>query len=129
QRRFTLVVILAFAATALLLAAIGIFGVLSYVVKLRGQEFGIRAALGASPGRILGTVIRQGAMVVGLGILFGLAGSVALSRVLGSLVFQVSPLDPVALLGAALLLIVSGTLASWLPARRAAEADPRRSLE
>ena len=129
QRRFTLVVILAFAATALLLAAIGIFGVLSYVVKLRGQEFGIRAALGASPGRILGAVIRQGAMVVGLGIGFGLVGSVALSRVLGSLVFQVSPLDPVALLGAALLLILSGTLASWLPARRAAEADPRRSLE
>ena len=129
QRKFTLLLLVAFAGTALVLAALGIFGVLSYVVRLRGPEFGIRIALGASPGVILSAVLRQGAVVIGVGIGIGVIGAAALSRVVSSLVFHVSPLDPRALLGAALVLAVCGATAAWLPARRAAALDPRSALQ
>ncbi len=129
QRRFTLLLLVAFAGTALVLAALGIFGVLSYVVRLRGAEFGIRIALGASPAAILAAVMRQGAIVIGVGIGIGVVGAVTFSRVVTSLVFHVSPLDPRALLGAALVLAIFGGAAAWLPARRAAALDPRSALE
>jgi len=129
QRRFTLLLLVAFAGTALVLAALGIFGVLSYVVRLRGPEFGIRIALGASPAAILAAVMRQGAIVIGVGIGIGVIGAVAFSRVVTSLVFHVSPLDPRALLGAGLVLAAFGGAAAWLPARRAAALDPRSALQ
>jgi len=129
QRKFTLILLLAFAATALLLAALGIFGTFSYVVRLRGQEFGIRIALGASPGSVLRAVLRQGAGVVAAGIVLGLAGAAAVSRVLASMVFRVGALDPRALLGATVVMAVCGGIAAWLPARRAAAADPRSALQ
>jgi len=128
QRRFTLVLLLAFAGTALVLAVLGIGGVLAYVVRLREQEFGIRMALGASPAEVLRTVLRHGAAVVGTGIVIGLAGAVALSRVLSSMVFHVSPLDPRALAGAGLVLAVLGGAVALLPARRAARVDPAEAL-
>ena len=129
QRKFTLVLLVTFAATALILAVLGIVGVLSYVVRLRSQEFGIRMALGASTVEVLRTVLRYGAMVIGAGIAIGLLGAAALSRVLASMVFHVSPLDPRALLAAGLLMAVCGGAAAWLPARRAASVDPRSVLE
>jgi putative ABC transport system permease protein len=129
QRKFTLLILLTFAGTALVLAALGIFGTLSYVVRLRGPEFGIQLALGASPRTILGGVLRQGAVVTGAGILLGLAAAAALSRVLASMVFHVRPLDPPALVAAALVLGLCGGVAAYLPARRAALADPKTALE
>jgi putative ABC transport system permease protein len=129
QRKFTLLILLAFAATALALAALGIFGTLSYVVRLRGPEFGIRLALGASPRSILRAVLRQGMAVTGVGVLVGLAGAAAVSRVLMSMVFHVGPLDPTALVAAGLLLGLCGGIAAYLPARRAAAADPKEALE
>ena len=129
QRKFTLVLLLVFAATALILAVLGIVGVLSYIVRLRSQEFGIRMALGASSAEVLRTVLRQGALIIGTGILVGLLGAAALSHVLASMVFHVSPLDPRALIAAALTLAVCGGGAAWLPARRAAGVDPRSALE
>ena len=128
QRKFTLVTLLAFAGTALVLAALGVFGVLAYAVRLRSREFGIRLALGASPATVIGGVLRQGAAVVGLGIGVGSVGAVALSRVVASMVFHVSPLDPRVLAAAALLLGTFGAGAAYLPARRAAAADPRSAL-
>jgi putative ABC transport system permease protein len=129
QRKFTLLILLTFAGTALVLAALGIFGTLSYVVRLRGPEFGIQLALGASPGALLGGVLKQGALVTGAGILLGLVGAAALSRGLASMVFHVRPLDPAALLAAALVLALCGGVAAYLPARRAAAADPKSALE
>jgi len=128
QRRFTLVLLAVFAGTALVLAVLGIGGVLAYVVRLREQEFGIRMALGASPAEVLRTVLRHGAAVVGAGIVLGLIGAVALSRVLTSMVFHVSPLDPRALAGAGLVLAVFGGGIALLPARRAARVDPAAAL-
>jgi predicted permease len=94
QRQFTLVILLAFAGTALGLAALGVFGVLAYAVRLRNREFGIRLALGASPGTVITGVLRQGGLVVTAGIGVGLVGSVLASKAVGALVFHGSPLDP-----------------------------------
>ncbi len=129
EREFTLTLLLAFAGTALALAVLGIFGVFSYVVRLRAPEFGIRIALGATPGTVLGGVLRQGAWVIGTGLALGLLGAAATSRVLASMVFHVSPLDPRALLIAGLVLAASGGIAAYLPARRASMMDPRGALD
>ncbi|HKI95171.1 MAG TPA: ABC transporter permease [Gemmatimonadales bacterium] len=129
ERKFTMILLLAFAGTALVLAVLGIFGVFSYVVRLRGAEFGIRIALGATPRAVLGPVMRQGAAVIGTGLVLGLLGAAATSRVLASMVFHVSPLDPRALVLAGLVLAAGGGGAAYLPARRAARADPRSTLE
>ena len=128
QRKFTLVTLLAFAGTALGLAALGVFGVLAYAVRLRNREFGIRLALGASPATVIGGVLRQGGLVVVWGIGVGLVGSVLASKAVGALVFHVSPLDPRVLTGAAVTLVLFGIGAAYLPARRAAASDPRSVL-
>jgi putative ABC transport system permease protein len=128
QRKFTLVTLLAFAGTALGLAALGVFGVLAYAVRLRNREFGIRLALGASPGTVISGVLRQGGLVVAWGIGVGLVGSVLVSKAVGALVFHVSPLDPRVLAVAAVTLALFGTGAAYLPARRAAASDPRSVL-
>jgi predicted permease len=128
QRQFTLVTLLAFAGAALGLAALGVFGVLAYAVRLRGREFGIRLALGASPTSIVRGVLGQGVVVIGAGVGLGLVGAVALSRVVAAMVFHISPLDPRVLGAAAVVLGVFGGVAAYLPARRAAGADPRTVL-
>ena len=128
QRKFTLVTLLAFAGTALALAGLGVFGVLSYAVRLRSTEFGIRLALGATPWSIVTGVLRQGGVVIAMGLGLGLGGAVLGSQVLASMVFHVSPLDPRVLMAAAVTLAVLGTGAAWIPARRAAAADPRTVL-
>ena len=125
---FTLVLLGIASAVALLLGAVGIYGVISYVVSLRTREIAIRLALGAQPGDVRRMVSRQAAAVAAVGVVAGLVGALGLMRVLRSLLFGVSPTDPFALAGAALLLVAVSAAASWLPARRAAALDPAQAL-
>jgi putative ABC transport system permease protein len=128
ERRFALIVFEAFALVALVLAATGIYGVLSGSVTERMREIGVRSALGASRGNILALVVRQGMTLTGLGIAIGLGGAVAASHAIVTLLFGVSRLDPLTYLGViALLLGVSG-IACWVPAWRAARVDPSITL-
>jgi putative ABC transport system permease protein len=128
EPRFYMVLLGAFAAMALFLAALGIFGVLSYAVVQRSREIGIRVALGAHPHDVLGMVLGQAARLAAFGVLAGLAGAVALSRAMASLLFQLSPTDPATLGSMAALLAVVALVASYLPARRATRVDPLVAL-
>ena len=117
-----------FAGAATLLAVIGLYGVISYSVLQRTKEIGIRRALGAPANRIVGLVAMQ---VIGLalaGLVLGVAGAFALTRLIGDLLFQVSPTDPVTFFGIAVLFVLVALAASWIPARRAAAVDPMASL-
>ena len=122
--RLQMVVLGTFAAIAALLAAIGIYGVMSYAVTQRAREIGIRLALGAARGQVLGMVLRQGYAMVGVGLVIGLVVAVPMTGVLRSLLFEVSPTDPTVFGAIVALLAASGWLASYLPARRAARFDP-----
>jgi predicted permease len=124
EPRFYTVLLAAFAGTALFLAALGLFGVLSYLVLQRSREIGIRIALGAVPSDLLRGALRQALALSTAGVALGLAGALALSRSLGGLLFQLSPTDPATLGGVAFLLIAVALVASYLPARRAARVDP-----
>jgi predicted permease len=117
-----------FAILALALAAVGIYGVLAYSVERRTQEIGIRVALGATPGRVLGLVIAQGSRLTGVGIVLGLVGAFALTRVLRSMLFGVSPSDTVTFASAALVLSTVALVATVMPAWRAARIDPIAAL-
>jgi putative ABC transport system permease protein len=128
ERRFALVLFETFALVALLLAAIGLYGVLSGGVAERKREIGIRAALGASRGNILALVVRQGMTLVGLGVVIGLAGAAAASQAIATLLFGVSQLDPVTYLAVIALLVGVSVTACWLPAWRAAQVDPSITL-
>jgi putative ABC transport system permease protein len=128
NRHFALVLFEAFGVVALLLAAVGIFGVLSGGVTERMREIGVRSALGASSADILGLVVRQGMTLTGLGVVIGLAGSALASRALITLLFGVSRLDPVTYFGVVGLLLVVALIASWAPAWRAAGVDPAITL-
>ncbi|MFL5580800.1 MAG: ABC transporter permease [Gemmatimonadaceae bacterium] len=118
-----------FALVALALAAIGVFGVMSFMVAQRRREIGIRLALGARRGQIAGMVVRQGLGLTALALALGLAGAVAAGRALASQLYGVGPRDPLALGGVTALLALVSLLACWLPARRAARVDPRASLQ
>jgi ABC-type antimicrobial peptide transport system permease subunit len=124
DRRFMLAILGLFAAVALLLAAVGIYGVVSYSVERRTREMGIRVALGAEPSGVLGLVVRESMRVVLVGIGVGIAGALALSRLMRGLLYQVSPVDPPTFWVVALLLGGIALLASYLPARRASRVDP-----
>jgi hypothetical protein len=113
-----------FALTGVLLAGIGVYGVLAYLVQGRTAEFGVRLALGASPRQLFGLVIRQGSTLVGMGLLLGTIGALALSRLLTSLLTDVSPRDPGTFLIAAFVFVVVAIAAVWPPARRATRVDP-----
>ena len=127
-RRFNLVMLGAFAGIALLLAAVGIYGVLSYTVRQRTREIGVRMALGASRGSILGLVLSQGMTLVAVGLLLGLAGALALTRLMTSILFDIAPTDPATFLIAPPFLAGVALLACWLPALRAARVDPMEAL-
>ncbi len=128
QRHFALVLFEAFAFVALLLAATGIYGVLSGNVTERTREIGVRAALGASPSNILALVLQQGMVLAGVGVAIGLLGAAGASRALITLLFGVSPLDPVTYAGVIALLLGVAGFACAIPARRAASIDPAITL-
>jgi ABC-type antimicrobial peptide transport system permease subunit len=117
-----------FGGLALLLAAIGLYGVLAYGVARRTREFGIRIAVGAGPGAIVTQVMREAGSVVGAGIAGGLLSAWILGRVVASLLYGVDAGDPVSAGIAVAVLIASGGLAAWLPARRASRVDPIQAL-
>src|SRR4051812_6046648 len=123
-RRVSMQLFSVFAMAALVLAAIGIYGVMAYTVTQRTQEIGIRMALGAQRSDVLGLVVRQGMTLAAIGVVAGLAGAFALTRVMASLLFNVQPNDPATYLAISFLLIAVAFLACYLPARRAAKLDP-----
>jgi predicted permease len=128
MRRITLILLASFSALAVVLAAIGIYGVVSYLVALRTHEIGIRMALGAEPASVLRLVVGQGARLAGMGVALGLAGALALAGMLRSLLYGISASDPATIAGAAALIVAVALLATYLPARRATKIDPTVAL-
>jgi putative ABC transport system permease protein len=127
-RRFNLMLVGVFAATALLLAVAGIYGVMAYSVARRTHEIGVRMALGAGAPDVLRLVLGHGMLTTVIGLTIGIAGSFLLTRAMQSLLFGVSATDPVTLAGVALLLGAAALLASYVPARRATKVDPMVAL-
>ncbi|HEY2384398.1 MAG TPA: ABC transporter permease [Terriglobia bacterium] len=128
ERRFALILFEAFALATLVLAAAGIYGVLTGIVAERTREFGVRTALGASRGNIVGLVVRQGSLLTGCGVLVGLLGAVVASSAIAAMLFGVSRLDPATYAGAIVILSCVSVLACLVPAWRAVRIDPASTL-
>ena len=128
ERRFTMLLLATFAAVAVLLAAIGVYGVLAYLVSQRTQEIGVRLAIGATPADVARLFVREGAGLTLIGVLCGLAGAVAATRALSTLLFGVTTTDPLTFAAVAGVLALVALLASYVPARRAARVDPMAAL-
>ncbi len=125
---FTMLVLAIASSLALILGAVGLYGVLSYVVAQRTREIGVRLALGAEPGQVRRMVVTQGAKVVGAGVAVGLAVAFVSAKVLESLLFQVAPADAATYAAMSASMLAVGLLASYMPARRASNVDPIESL-
>ncbi|HLX42204.1 MAG TPA: FtsX-like permease family protein, partial [Bryobacteraceae bacterium] len=121
---FTLVMLAIAGGMALLIGVVGIYGVISYSVSQRTREIGIRIALGAPREELTGMFIRQGAILAGIGTVFGLAAAAALTRLMSSLLFEVTPFDPTTYASVSVVLIGAAVLASYIPALRATLVDP-----
>jgi putative ABC transport system permease protein len=128
MRQFSMTLLSIFAGLALVLAAVGVYGVISYSVAQRAHEIGVRVALGAARGDVMRLVLGQGLRLTGLGIGAGLLGALALTRFLASYLYHVQPTDPIALAATAVLLGMVALLASYIPARRASTVDPLKTL-
>jgi putative ABC transport system permease protein len=126
--RALLAVLSAFASIALALAGVGIFGVMSHLARTRTQEIGIRLALGASSREILGLILGEAVGLAGLGSVLGILAAAALGRSVSALLYRVSPLDPTTLAAGVTVLIAVASLATYIPARRAATVDAVRAL-
>ena len=128
QQRLTMLLVSSFAILALLLAIVGIFGLVAYSVSVRTQELGIRRALGAQRRDILGLVLGQAFTLAFLGVGLGLVATFALTRLMKDFLFQISATDPATLVGIALLFFIVALLASFIPAERATRVDPMTAL-
>ena len=128
SRNTQLTLVGAFAALALLLASVGLYGVLSYTIAQRTAEIGLRMALGAQTGNVVAGVLRGALRLASIGVVLGVAGAFGVTRFLGSFLFGVSPMDPTTLAGVAFVLVTVTIVASWLPALRAARVDPMAAL-
>jgi putative ABC transport system permease protein len=127
-RRFAMVLLAIFAAVALVLAAVGIYGVMSFDVARRSQEIGVRMALGAQAGTVLRLVLRQGLVLAGIGVVLGVLGSLALTGLIRSQLYEMSAVDPVTFGLVVALLLGVAALASLVPARRATRVDPLNAM-
>lgn len=128
QRRFNTILMTSFAAIALLLATIGLYGVISYSVAQRSQEIGIRMALGAQPGNVLRMILWSGLKLALAGVTFGLLISLAITRMLASMLYGVGATDPFTLITGSIFLTLVALLACYIPARRATKIDPMIAL-
>jgi putative ABC transport system permease protein len=128
RRRFAMLALGLFALAAMLLAAVGVYGVMSYTVAQRTREIGIRVALGAKSGDVLKLVVGQGMALAGVGVGAGLAVALLVTRVMTGLLFNISAIDPVTFVGIGLLLTGVALLACYVPARRAVKVDPMIAL-
>jgi putative ABC transport system permease protein len=126
--RFNLIVLAIFAAVALCLAAIGIYGVISYNVSRRTHEIGLRKALGADRERIVGQIVRQGFRPALAGLVLGLVGVAALTRLMAGMLYGVRPTDPVTLVAVTVAFAIIASVACWIPARRAAALEPTAAM-
>ncbi len=124
SRRFAVALLVVFTVLALALAAVGIYGVISYSVSRRVHEIGVRMALGADGGCVARMVVGQALLLAGIGVAAGVGGGLALTRLMRTLLFRVSATDPVTFVGAAAFLLAVAATAGYLPARRAARVDP-----
>lgn len=127
-QRFDLVLLALFAALALSLAAVGIYGVLAFSVSRRTHEIGLRLALGAHPSDILRLILAQGMKLVFVGVVIGTAGGVALTRLMAGVLYAVTPTDPLTYTAVILLLVLCAIVACYVPARRAMRVDPITAL-
>jgi ABC-type antimicrobial peptide transport system permease subunit len=127
-RRFNLILVGFFGIVALMLATTGVFGVMAYSVSRRTKEFGVRVALGATAGGVLRMVLGQGLRTILTGVCIGIAGALALTRTISSMLFGVTPTDPATFVGVTALLIAAALAACYLPARRATKVDPTEAL-
>jgi ABC-type antimicrobial peptide transport system permease subunit len=125
---FTAVMLFIAAGTALLLGIVGIYGVISYAATQRTREIGIRAALGAQHAELKRMFVRDGLVLAGIGVACGLAGAIPLTRLMTSLLFGISPLDPMTYVAVSLVLVTAAGLASYVPAHRATAVDPVAAL-
>ena len=128
QLSFTMLTLGVVSALALILGAVGLYGVLSYVVAERTREIGVRMALGATAEQVRRMVVAQGARVVGIGVVIGVLAALASTRALGSLLYGVTAVDAGTFVAMSASMVVIGLLASYLPARRASSVDPIESL-
>jgi putative ABC transport system permease protein len=127
-RRFQLTLVAVFAGAALLVASLGIFGVIAGIVAARRSEIGIRMAFGATSAGIVRLVLRQGMLPVGLGMAGGIATTIACGALIQSLLYEVSAADPITVCSVVGLLLIVAVLACWIPARRASRVDPMEAL-
>jgi putative ABC transport system permease protein len=128
RRRFQVILLSVFAALATFLAVIGIYGVVSYTIAQSTGEIGLRMALGALPREVVYMVLKQGITVTTIGMIIGIVGSIALSRVFTGLLFGMSPLDPLTFAGVIILLLLTAMLSTYVPSRGAARIDPLIAL-
>jgi putative ABC transport system permease protein len=128
QPRFRSTLLLSFAGLAVLLAVVGIYGVVAFIVEQRTHEIGVRVALGAQRASVIGLILRQGSIPVVIGVVVGLAGGFAVGRAMRELLFNVEPADPVTFIGMPVLLAGVALVACVVPARRALAVDPASAL-